>query len=102
MEGSLTKMSGEEKAYNTAQRKNSAEKRGTTFTAQMFALAIVTALYLLTEFQLDALIYKGVGVIGYLFDQDWATPVQASLGTLKPAAFCASIGFLYYTLRQKV
>lgn len=99
---SSNSLSGEDKAFAAADRKNRAEKRGLMLTLQTAAVIVLCVLYLLTEFQLDAVIYKITGTIGYWFDADWASPVKASLGTLKPTLFTICAGFLWFTLRIKV
>ncbi len=88
-------------AQRAAENRNRAEKKGITLKFQMVALIIMVVLYTITEFNLDAVIYKVTGTVGYWFDSDWESPVKASLGTLKPTLMVVCAAFLTFTLRMK-
>ena len=88
-------------AQRAADNRNRAEKKGITLKFQLVALVIMVVLYTITEFNLDAIIYKVTGTVGYWFDYDWENPVKASLGTLKPTLMVVCAGFLAFTLRMK-
>lgn len=92
---------GQNHTMSNEDRKVRSENKHLLYRVQILALILLSCMYVLTEFNLDAVIYKGVGMMGYLFSQDWATPVKASLSTLKPtiAAICAGFLALSYKIK---